>query len=135
MHRAGSCKGWPISWFFSNRIKVYKQLTMREITTVNNRGTCPLDFAFQRIGGKHRGKILWFLQEHQVLRYCELKRLLTGIADNKLTQTLKELERDGMVIRKTYPEVCRKVDYALTPSAMALSPLISKLREWAIVNM
>jgi DNA-binding HxlR family transcriptional regulator len=108
---------------------------MQDMTAIDNRGTCPLDFAFQRIGGKHRGKILWFLQEHKVLRYCALKRLLTGITDTILTQTLKELERDGMVVRKAYPEGGTKVDYALTPSAMALSPLISSLREWAIINM
>lgn len=92
---------------------------------------CAVDFVFQRIGGKYRGRILWYLNAHQVLRYGELKRLLKGITTKMLTQTLRELEQDGMVNRKVYLEVPPKVEYSLTPESMELIPLINGLREWA----
>ena len=92
---------------------------------------CAVDFAFQRIGGKYRGRILWYLHLHQVLRYGELKRLLKGITTKMLTQTLRELEQDEMVNRKVYLEVPLKVEYSLTANAKELIPLINELKEWA----
>lgn len=96
-----------------------------------NEAYCAVDFAFQRIGGKYRGRILWYLNEYSVLRYGELKRLLQGITTKMLTQTLRELEQDGMVNRKVYLEVPPKVEYSLTPASMELIPLINELRKWA----
>jgi DNA-binding HxlR family transcriptional regulator len=96
-----------------------------------NKTYCAVDFAFQRIGGKYRGRILWYLNEHQVLRYGELKRLLKGITTKMLTQTVRELEQDGLVSRKVYLEVPPKVEYALTPAGKELIPIIDQLREWA----
>jgi len=96
-----------------------------------NKTYCAVDFAFQRIGGKYRGRILWYLNENQVLRYGELKRLLTGITTKMLTQTLRELEHDGLVHRKVYLEVPPKVEYSLTPAGSELIPIIDHLRQWA----
>lgn len=92
---------------------------------------CAVDFAFQRIGGKYRGRILWHLDESKVLRYGELKRKLTGITTKMLTQTLRELEQDKMVNRKVYLQIPPKVEYSLTPAALELIPLINDLRKWA----
>lgn len=92
---------------------------------------CPVDYAFQRIGGKYKGRILWNIHEHGVLRYGELNRLITGITTKMLTQTLRELEDDRLIIRKAYPEVPPRVEYSLTPSAQKLIPFINHLRVWA----
>lgn len=92
---------------------------------------CAVDFAFQRIGGKYRGRILWYLNEKSILRYGELKRLLSGITTKMLTQTLRELEHDGLVRRKVYLEVPPKVEYSLTAIGAELIPIIDSLREWA----
>jgi len=92
---------------------------------------CAVDFAFQRIGGKYRGRILWYLNADQVLRYGALKRLLKGITTKMLTQTLRELEHDGLISRKVYLEVPPKVEYSLTPAGMELIPIIDQLRQWA----
>lgn len=92
---------------------------------------CAVDFAFQRIGGKYRGRILWYLNDQKVLRYGELKRLLKGITTKMLTQTLRELEHDGMVNRKVYLEVPPKVEYSLSPAGLELIPIIDHLRAWA----
>lgn len=96
-----------------------------------NKIYCAVDFAFQRIGGKYRGRILWYLNEQQILRYGELKRLLKGITTKMLTQTLRELEHDGLISRKVYLEVPPKVEYALTPAGSELVPIIDTLRQWA----
>ena len=91
---------------------------------------CPVDYAFKRIGGKYKGRILWVLRDG-FLRYGELKRAIVGITPKMLTQTLKELESDELVSRKVYLEVPPKVEYSLTKTGKELIPLIRQLRSWA----
>jgi DNA-binding HxlR family transcriptional regulator len=90
---------------------------------------CPVDYAFKRVGGKYKGRILWVLRQ-DVLRYGELKRAIVGITPKMLTQTLKELESDELVSRKVYLEVPPKVEYSLTETGKELIPLIRQLRSW-----
>ncbi|MES1159689.1 MAG: helix-turn-helix domain-containing protein [Bacteroidota bacterium] len=96
---------------------------------------CTIDFAFQRIGGKHKGRILWHLHNHTVLRYGELRRLVTGITAKMLTQTLRELEEDQLIVKKTYYEVPPKVEYRLTVSGSEFIPFIRHLNQWGEMQM
>jgi DNA-binding HxlR family transcriptional regulator len=95
----------------------------------SRRAYCPVDYAFQRIGGKYKARILWYLKV-QVLRYGELKRVVEGITPKMLTQTLKELEADELVTRKVYLEVPPRVEYALTATGLELIPFIDQMRIW-----
>lgn len=95
---------------------------------------CGIDYAFQRIGGKYKGRVLWRLRDGK-LRYGELRKTVTGITPKMLTQVLRELEDDGLVNRTVYVEVPPKVEYALTESGMQLLPLLSQLRDWAKLQM
>jgi DNA-binding HxlR family transcriptional regulator len=95
---------------------------------------CAVDYAFQRIGGKYKGRILWVLREH-VLRYGELKRAVIGITPKMLTQTLKELEADGLVSRQVYHEVPPRVEYTLTATGKELIPFIGLMRSWGEKQM
>ena len=95
---------------------------------------CPVDFAFQRIGGKYKGRILWFLKDG-VLRYGELKRTVEGISPKMLTQVLKELEADQLIKRRVYLEVPPKVEYSLTQTGLDLIPSIDLLRIWGTKEM
>ena len=95
---------------------------------------CPVDYAFRRVGGKYKGRILWVLRD-DVLRYGELKRAIVGITPKMLTQTLKELESDELVLRKVYLEVPPKVEYSLTKTGLELIPLIRQLRSWGVNRM
>jgi DNA-binding HxlR family transcriptional regulator len=88
---------------------------------------CAVDYAFQRIGGKYKGRILWVLREG-CLRYGELNRAVVGITPKMLTQTLKELEADELITRKVYLEVPPKVEYSLTDTGKELIPFISLMR-------
>lgn len=91
---------------------------------------CVLDYAFQRIGGKYKGRILWALHKNDTLRYGELRRELSDITTKMLTQTLKELESDKLVHREMYHQVPPKVEYSLTETGKELIPFIKYLVEW-----
>ena len=91
---------------------------------------CAVDYAFKRIGGKYKGRIIWYLHTRQILRYGELKRILSDITPKMLTQTLRELESDNLVERHVYKEVPPKVEYSLTEPGVELIPFINHLRIW-----
>ena len=95
---------------------------------------CPVDYAFQRVGGKYKGRILWYLKDG-IFRYGELRRLVEGISPKMLTQALKELEEDELVTRKVYVEVPARVEYSLTAAGTYLIPSIDQLRIWGESQM
>lgn len=95
---------------------------------------CPVDYAFQRIGGKYKGRIIWYLKDG-FLRYGELKRVVEGISPKMLTQTLKELEQDKLVKRKVYLEVPPRVEYSLSESGLELVPFVDQMRVWGEKQM
>jgi len=92
---------------------------------------CSVNYAFQCIGGKYKGRILWYLHEQKVLRYGELKRTIKGITTKMLTQTLRQLEEDGLVVRKVFHQVPPKVEYSLSRAGEEIIPSINSLRAWA----
>jgi DNA-binding HxlR family transcriptional regulator len=91
---------------------------------------CPVDYAFRRIGGKYKARILWHVYLNKVLRYGELKRTIPDITTKMLTQTLRELEDDILLNRKVYREVPPKVEYTLTEMGDELIPSIKNLMAW-----
>ena len=91
---------------------------------------CGVEYAFKRIGGKYKGRILWHLGLRTVLRYGELSRTLPDITTKMLTQTLRELEDDNLIIRKMYYEVPPKVEYSLSDTGQELIPFIEHLHNW-----
>lgn len=97
--------------------------------------TCGVDYAFKRIGGKYKGRILWYLYEYKVLRYGELNRMMPDITTKMLTQTLRELETDILIHREVYHEVPPKVEYTLTKVGRELIPFIQYLKEWGDQQM
>lgn len=93
--------------------------------TYNN----PVELALDVIGGKYKMPILWRLKD-KVYRYGELKKSLGKITHKMLTEQLRELEHDGMLVRTVYPEIPPKVEYSLTQKGQSIIPIISSLREW-----
>jgi len=96
---------------------------------------CVLDFAFQRIGKDNKGRILWALSKHTVMRYGELSREISDISTKMLTQTLRELEMDNLIHREMYPQVPPKVEYSLTETGKELIPFIKYLVDWGYKKM
>lgn len=68
-------------------------------------------------------------------RFNELRRLIGGISQKMLTTTLRQLERDGMVIRTVYPTIPPRVDYELTALGRGLLVPVRSLADWARDNM
>jgi len=95
---------------------------------------CPTRQVINRIGDRWSLLVLYAL-EGGTLRFQELRRAVDGISQKMLTQTLRLLERDGLVARKIYPSVPPRVDYSLTPLGRSLSGHIAGIREWAYANM
>jgi DNA-binding HxlR family transcriptional regulator len=92
--------------------------------------TCSVDYAFKRIGGKYKGRILWNLSNKNILRYGELRKTLSDVTPKMLTQTLRELENDELISRKVFHEVPPKVEYSLTSVGSELIPFINHLKLW-----
>jgi len=82
------------------------------------------------ISGKWKLLIIFYLHHHHTLRYGELQRRLTGITPKTLSQTLKELETAGLVLRTAYPEVPLRVEYNLTTDGESLFPIVRLMCQW-----
>lgn len=82
------------------------------------------------IGGKWKLRIIYMLAMHEVLRYGELKRLLSPITHKMLTAQLKELEQDGLINRKEYHQVPPKVEYSMTEMGRGLQPVVKEMYQW-----
>ncbi|WP_330341574.1 winged helix-turn-helix transcriptional regulator [Streptomyces sp. NBC_00557] len=97
---------------------------------------CPTRQLLDRVGTKWTTMLVLTLdQTDGELRFTELKRALTGISQKMLTQTLRSLERDGLVTRRVEPSVPPRVFYGLTARGKSLAQPLSQLREWAEMHM
>lgn len=95
--------------------------------------TCPAESTVQLIGGRWKIVILWYLFQ-DVRRFSELQRALTGVSQKVLTQQLRELERDGIVARKVFPQVPPKVEYSITPLGLSLKPIVEAMHQWGATH-
>lgn len=91
---------------------------------------CPTRHVLDVIVDKWAALIVGLLGEHTT-RFTALHRQIGGISQKMLTQTLRSLERDGLVQRTVYAEVPPRVEYALTPLGRSLRELIAPIREWS----
>ena len=91
---------------------------------------CVLQAAMDRIGGNWTLPVLCSLTANGTSRYNELLHNVQGISNTMLSQTLKELERDGLVLRKEYLEVPVRVEYALSEKSKKLQPILLELIRW-----
>lgn len=90
---------------------------------------CPVEATIQLIGGKYKAVILWHLMG-ETLRYSEIHKRMPRATDKMLAQQLRELERDGLVVRKVYPVVPPKTEYSLTEFGKSLAPILDAMCEW-----
>jgi DNA-binding HxlR family transcriptional regulator len=90
---------------------------------------CPAEVTLTVIGGRWKVPILWHLSGG-TRRFFELRDSLAGVTPKMLTQQLRELERDGVVARRVYPEVPPKVEYSLTDRGRSLRPIIEAMCQW-----
>ncbi len=94
-------------------------------------GCLAMSDILKRIGDKWSVMIVGSLREGPV-RFNGLRRQIDGISQRMLTLSLRNLERDGLVIRTLYPQIPPRVEYELTPLGQTLLPVIGALWEWAV---
>lgn len=94
---------------------------------------CPARQLFDRISDKWVGLTLTALAQGP-RRHSDLARTIAGVSQKMLTQTLRNLERDGLVRRTVTPSVPVRVDYELTPLGHSLLPTVQTLKNWAEDN-
>jgi len=94
---------------------------------------CPIRQVISRFGDKWSLLVLFMLNRSEtgVLRFNEIRRLMTDCSQKMLSQTLKNLEQSHLVHREVYAEVPPRVEYSLTETGLSLMPSIISLIEWA----
>ncbi|MBY9080210.1 helix-turn-helix transcriptional regulator [Paenibacillus sp. HN-1] len=90
----------------------------------------PFAYAMSLIEGKWNMHILFWLWKREVLRYGELKRVLGNVTHKMLSNQLKQLECNNLIVRKEYPQVPPKVEYSLSPKGLNLMPVLQALCTW-----
>ena len=91
---------------------------------------CPVKFALGLVSGKWKLRILWELNQQEVIRFNELQRRLEGISSVMLSKSLAELEQSKLVNRVQYNEIPPRVEYSLTPLGKAIHPALKELGQW-----
>ena len=94
---------------------------------------CPSRDVLDLIGSKWSMLLLCALYDSKT-RTGQLKRMVGGISQKMLTQTLREMQRNGILTRISYPEVPPRVEYELTDLGYSLAELVVKMERWIVKN-
>lgn len=90
---------------------------------------CPIEVSLEVIGGMWKTLIIRELM-NGTLRYSEIHRALSPVTHKMLAQQLRDLENDGVILRKVYPQVPPKVEYSLSTLGKELIPLMGAMKTW-----
>lgn len=90
---------------------------------------CGIDVTLAVVGGKWKASVLWHLAG-RTMRFSELQRQFPGTTRKMLTQQLRELEADGLVLREVYQQVPPKVEYSLTARGRSIQPILELMCDW-----
>ena len=102
---------------------------MKDKKTKYQEYNCAVTTTLDLIGGKYKPLIVWHLLD-STLRFGELRKLIPQATPKMLTQQLRELENDELIIRTIYPVVPPKVEYELTDLGRTLKPLLNDMCDW-----
>ncbi|MDH2429272.1 helix-turn-helix domain-containing protein [Sphaerisporangium sp. TRM90804] len=93
---------------------------------------CPITPVVDIVFSRWTTSILWTLHEYGRHRFVELERRITTITPKVLTERLRQLERDGLVVRTYHPEVPPRVEYEISDLGRSLGPLFAALAGWSV---
>ncbi|TPR15019.1 transcriptional regulator [Apilactobacillus timberlakei] len=91
---------------------------------------CPVESTLQIISGKWKSVILYHLFKNEVMRFNDFDKNISGCSKRMLSLQLKELEDDGVIIKKIYPVIPPKTEYRLTDFGQTLYPVINEMNKW-----
>lgn len=109
---------------------IKKESIMENLNNIENPMETPFGYTISMLGGKWKLIILYELKVNKIMRYSQLKKALVTITHKMLSQQLKELESDGLIIRKEYPQVPPKVEYFLSDKGNSLSGIMEDICSW-----
>lgn len=92
-------------------------------------GICPVATTIDLLSSKWKVLIMRDLLKNK-MRYSELKKSVAGVSQKMLTQSLREMEEDGIVHREIFPEVPPHVEYSLTELGESMRPIITSMANW-----
>ncbi len=92
------------------------------------------NYTMSLIQGKYKMFILYTLMEFEVVRFNEMQKYIGSITYKTLSSTLKQLEADGLINRKEYPQIPPKVEYSLTERGQSLIPILDQMCDWGNKN-
>lgn len=107
------------------------QENLKKYTRIEN---CPIRNVLSRFSSKWAMLILCVLSENEATRFNTISKAIPDISPKVLTETLRNLEADGLVKRKLYAEIPPKVEYSLTELGKSLMPILNDLISWALDN-
>ena len=90
---------------------------------------CGVTFAMSLLSGRWKINVLWMLK-NGVNRYGLLKTNIAGISEKMLTERLRELELEGLIIRNDFKTVPPHVEYTLSEAGQLLAPILDQLSDW-----
>lgn len=96
---------------------------------MNKNNNCPLHYTMNLIGTKWKPLILFHLLDGE-LRSGILQKKILGISNKMFTQSVRDLEKDGLIYRKVFPVVPPKVEYSLTSRGKSLEDILRSLDKW-----
>lgn len=94
----------------------------------------PFEYTLSIIGGKWKMTIMFWLWRCGVMRYGELKKSIKCITHKMLSNQLKELEADDIIVRKEYHQIPPKVEYSLSEKGVSLMPILKEMCTWGHLN-
>lgn len=92
--------------------------------------SAPFEYTLSVVGGKWKMIIMFWLSKRKIMRYGELKKSIKGITHKMLSNQLKELEYEGIIIRKEYHQIPPKVEYSLSEKGWTLMPILEEMCKW-----
>lgn len=95
---------------------------------------CPVTATLELIGGRWKAPILYYLSKG-TRRFGQIDATITGISRKVLTEQLKQLENDGLIIREYHKELPPRVEYSLTDFGKSLDVVFTSIVDWADTNL
>lgn len=103
---------------------------MLQAETLQN--PCPIEYTMELLSGKWKMRVIWQIAKCEVVRFNQLQRLLGGISNVMLSQTLQQLQQAGVIVRHQYNEVPPRVEYSMTDLGHGLLPVFEMMRKWGL---
>lgn len=95
---------------------------------------CAVEATLCLIDGKWKGVVLFHLLPG-TMRFSQIRRLIPNVTQRTLTNQLRELEEDGLIVRTVFAQVPPRVDYSLTARGRSLAPVLQALKAWGDEHM